>query len=245
MGALSGLSGTGGLSAIMKNGYDPNSFGGLQLWLRADKISGKVDNDPITTWFDLSGNGNDAAETTNPPTYKTNILNGKPAVRFDGTSDILTLSTSLFSGDVNITFAAVYKDIDALTKPHTGSIMGQSVGTVTGTWFMAQSRFQTGATGAPYFAGYGADITSAAPDVNPHYALLTHDQTTVITRLDGTQVGTGDRNLNTTANNFRLAHSKAGEYLQGDIYEVLVWTIVLNSDQLTKTETYLASGWGL
>ena len=45
--------------------------------------TGLVDGDPVTTWPDSSTNGNNATQTgTARPTFKTNILNGKPVVRF-------------------------------------------------------------------------------------------------------------------------------------------------------------------
>ena len=57
---------------------------GLVLHLDADAIEGLNDNDLVQTWSDLSGTGNHATQATeaNRPTYKTNILDGKPVVRF-------------------------------------------------------------------------------------------------------------------------------------------------------------------
>jgi hypothetical protein len=69
----------------------PTNVSGLQLWLKADAIVGLNDNDPVTDWQDSSSANNDAASGggtgLNPPTYKTNILNGLPAVRFDAVND--------------------------------------------------------------------------------------------------------------------------------------------------------------
>ncbi|MCB0482369.1 MAG: T9SS type A sorting domain-containing protein [Flavobacteriales bacterium] len=55
------------------------------LWLEADNISSLVDGDDITTWADGSGNSNDLSQSNASfkPVYKTNILNGFPAVRFN------------------------------------------------------------------------------------------------------------------------------------------------------------------
>src|SRR5580765_7415799 len=56
-------------------------------WMMAGKISttppggGLADGDPVTTWLDSSVNGNNATQTgALRPTFKTNILNGKPVV---------------------------------------------------------------------------------------------------------------------------------------------------------------------
>ena len=53
-------------------------------WLEADSITGLSDNDTIETWPDLSVNEWNATQATSGlrPTYKTNIVNGLPVVRF-------------------------------------------------------------------------------------------------------------------------------------------------------------------
>ncbi len=45
----------------------------------------------MAAWADASGQGNDATQATAAlrPTYRTNMLNGKPVVRFDGADDYL------------------------------------------------------------------------------------------------------------------------------------------------------------
>ena len=55
------------------------------LWLSADNITGLADGNDITTWTDGSGNSNDLTQSDSSlnPIYKTNILNGLPAVRFN------------------------------------------------------------------------------------------------------------------------------------------------------------------
>ena len=67
---------------------------GLKMWLPAHKLTGLSDDDPLTTWTDSSPNNNDASQSsaTLKPLYKTNILNGKPVIRFDGTDDYMNVS---------------------------------------------------------------------------------------------------------------------------------------------------------
>ena len=88
----------------------PTQITGLQLWLAADRGLSLSDGDPVGTWPDQSGNGNDAAQATaaKKPTYKVNIVNGKPVVRGDGTDDYL--ATSAFAS--------------ALTQPNTILVVG-------------------------------------------------------------------------------------------------------------------------
>lgn len=78
----------------------PSDIADLVLWLEADLLS-LNDNDAVGTWGDSSGTGHDVTQgtATKKPTFKTNIVNGLPVVRFDGTNDLLS------SGLVNFTNA--------------------------------------------------------------------------------------------------------------------------------------------
>src|SRR5690348_4328042 len=77
--------------------FSPTDISGLKLWVKADQIGGLSDGDPVSTWSDQSGVGNDMTSSgSNRPTYKTGILNSFPIVRFDGSDDFLEKSS--FSG---------------------------------------------------------------------------------------------------------------------------------------------------
>lgn len=70
----------------------PLDLNGCKLWLNADSIEGS-DGDLISTWNDLSGEGNDATQSNDDykPILKKDILNGKSVLRFDGSNDNLQL----------------------------------------------------------------------------------------------------------------------------------------------------------
>jgi len=63
------------------------------LWFSADSLS-LNDNDAVSTWRDLSGNGNDATQGVGgeQPSFQTNEINGRPVVEFDG-SDFLEMGS--------------------------------------------------------------------------------------------------------------------------------------------------------
>lgn len=74
------------------------------------------DGDPVATWQDASGNGNDVTQGTgaNQPTYRgpgsASAINGVPTVEFDGSNDVLTSTSfgSEWSGTENaLTWVAV------------------------------------------------------------------------------------------------------------------------------------------
>lgn len=79
------------------------------LWLEADRIIGLSDGDPIATWLDASQGGNNATQAVagKRPTYKTNIINGKPVARFDGGDCLITSSVDLSAID-DVTIFAIF-----------------------------------------------------------------------------------------------------------------------------------------
>ncbi|MFY0591898.1 Calx-beta domain-containing protein [Roseivirga sp.] len=62
----------------------------LVMWLKPEFLNYN-DGDAIGIWTDASGNGNDLIQNDDnfKPTYKDSVLNGFPAVRFDGSDDRL------------------------------------------------------------------------------------------------------------------------------------------------------------
>lgn len=59
------------------------------LWLKADAgTSSTVNNTPISTWADQSGNGLDVTQTVTAqqPSLATNVMNGYPSILFDNVS---------------------------------------------------------------------------------------------------------------------------------------------------------------
>lgn len=76
--------------------FSPTNVSGLIVWLKADSITSLSDADPVVTWTDSSSNAYAFTQGTpgSRPTYKVNIVNGKPVVRFDGTDDYLRVATA-------------------------------------------------------------------------------------------------------------------------------------------------------
>lgn len=74
--------------------FTPASVSGLQAWYDASAIVGKVDGDAMSSWTDRSGNGLHLVQATGAkqPLYKLGIINSLPAVRFDGTDDLMSVA---------------------------------------------------------------------------------------------------------------------------------------------------------
>src|SRR6056300_1528061 len=87
----------GGLDTIEDSVSDAATT--LQIWFDASSggqfIPTVLDGDTFTQWTDKSNfahNANPTGGATTRPTFKTNILNSKSVVRFDGTTDCLSIN---------------------------------------------------------------------------------------------------------------------------------------------------------
>jgi hypothetical protein len=71
----------------------PDTLPDLQLWLRADAAVTHNNLGAVSHWADQSGNDNHAFQTVEgrKPTFVRDVLNGKPAMRFDGTDDYFAI----------------------------------------------------------------------------------------------------------------------------------------------------------
>jgi hypothetical protein len=88
--------------------FSPKNLTGLVGWWDANATSSlaqtstgatavTANDDPVAYWGDLSGNGRNLTQTTNNnrPLWKTNSINGKPSLSFDGSNDSLGASFTL------------------------------------------------------------------------------------------------------------------------------------------------------
>ena len=82
----------------------------LQLWLKADAGITKDGTNNVSAWADQSGNSHhaDQSNSTAQPLWVDNVINGKPVIRFDGNSDVMTTDVN-GPGGTEFTFFVVAK----------------------------------------------------------------------------------------------------------------------------------------
>lgn len=219
-----GLSPLGRTRFVAGGALEP--VAGMSLWLKADSLA-LSDGDPVSTWADESGNGYDATNTgTARPTFKTNILNGKPVIRFDGTNDCL--NTSLTYG----TSASII----LVATPSA-----QSNSYVLGT---------DGGGGAPaIISGFSSKAfeyynpsdreTIATSATGFHLVeVLKNSSTSLKGYFDGTEAFSITPAA-ALANALRIAASNVGDYFNGDIAELLIYPSALSDADRETVEAYL------
>jgi len=160
---------------------------GLMHQYEADNLS-KSDGDSVSTWPDQEGT--DDLTAGNAPTYRTDEINGKPAVSYDF-SDYLSVSFSTISTPIQHFLVA---KLDSTSENNTllydgGSNFQNGVGYDSGSWFITDddTNFITGgnantnwnlwdarATFADHELSIDSSVVLNAPDGGVDQTGLTH-----------------------------------------------------------------------
>lgn len=193
--------------------------------------------DKIGNWADLTGAATDATEsnTANQPTYETNVQNGLPAVKFDGTQAKGLEGTFVRTNNAGLTIILVGKFNNTARRA-----------------FFEFYRVGGGARG--FFFTYGYQASSSQGLDNTQFNVWSAYDT-------GTQSTLWENGVNkyTNMNNYAGFPSTAftgngayvlgddqtgGDRLEGYIGEFLVFDRQLTTPELTTLQTYLKNKWG-
>ena len=222
----------------------------LTLWVLADQIVGKSDGDSISTWSDQSGNGNDLSVGSNYPTYKTAIINGKPVVRFNGTSNHLdsttAISTLLGTSEYSTWVVTKINSFAGNTNPAYWE--NSTVWTDKGVANISESLYTSGSDDDFVFEHNGS---------YPGIRIVTPGPgNTFIAYMAGAIIG-GNMHLNASINNGTVAdiartrsslgsavlevgaNYSTGKFLDGDIAEMVFCKAALSSGDNAKMQSYL------
>lgn len=224
--------------------------GGLQLWLKADDITGVANGQPVGNWPAASGTSVNATSTgTFRPTLVTNAVNSLPAVRFagnGGSSKDQPLMVANITTGANVTAFAVI----ANTRQGAPPLPGNTVDVLMGT----KNDFPA--------TGFGISTYNSFASVDGRAIRAEGGQGN-----NGTATVTKNRSGNTglEANEFALMTFKlAGVSNSGgsgsplsigalrdsvrggsnDIAEIIIYDRILNSTETIQVENYLASKYG-
>ena len=148
----------------------------LNLWVKADQITGVADGDPLDLWEDQSENGFDfTAAGGQRPTYNTNVQNGLPGVNFTGVAGVgMTGSFSVVAGELSL--MVVFRSNNALDFSNRRLVQGAA------NWGIFPN----------YISAYNNNfIFGYQPDELTHVVIYTQTSTGPVTRLyvDGGPVG--------------------------------------------------------
>lgn len=207
----------------------------LQGHWTADALTGLSDDDPVSTWADQSGNGNDFTQGTgtSQPLYKVNILNSLPAVRFDNTDDGM-ISNMNVTGAFSIFF--VYSS--QATSGFHRALQGETANWLFGPY---SGKHQI-------YRGDSFGLFMVGPNVSagtPVLVTIIRDGTGSIDfRVDQTDIV----NAFAEAPGELVLGGAGGAFVEpmnGDVFELVVYDAALSDTDRDDVEDYLATKWGL
>jgi hypothetical protein len=226
-----------------------NAFSGitdLTLWLRADCVTGNgadpANNSTVSTWTDLSGNGNNAT-ANGSPTYQSGaayLINSQPVINFNGSSTFSSIDIRAYLRP-NISIFAIYK----LRASNQAGVWGVD----DGGWdrfFMAR------------WSGNDGIISHSGTTTVPNSGVV--DSTKFVTTIYKYNVGSGSSvydngafvstftdtaDPNGAYTNLRIGSIGAGYNLTGDIAEIIIFNQALSETDRKTVNTYLNSKYNL
>jgi PKD repeat protein len=211
------------VNSVYSQGGDPSQIPGLKLWLRSD--SGLVlSNRQVIRWTDISGNGNDAiaATTQEAPQYvdTSGTLIGGKVVRFNGSNSSLVTQAPI-GGDFCV-FTVSKQNGNTTTYQHLVEPKGAQFTYFSNTF------------------GWLGTVTDPVFKTNRfHFLTVSRIGSAGTVYLNSTQLGTGTAG-GFTGNGWVIGrYTGGGEYLNGDIAEILIYNGTLNSSQRASVESYL------
>lgn len=225
---------------------------GLQLWLKADSITGIAEGGGVATWTDSSGNGRNVGQTTSSkqPLFSSSRLGS--SLIFDGTNDEMQVLHSPFFNSEEFTIFTVSKSSKASgTQPIVSSVE-------SGKGY-ALSKNMTTKEGVALWRDAGGDdsITSATDPINntdAHILTYTMDDTTGSADADtATLFVNGKQEVQQTSGVGYIPNLSAAlkvgvlasDFFQGEIAEILIYNSVLSDENREQVEGYLSFKYGI
>jgi len=225
--------------------FSPTDISGLKLWLKADALS-LNDGDAVGTWTDSSGNGFDFLQSTagSKPTYKANIQNGLPIVRFDG-GDFLEATASIIPTNTSdYTILATCSAASTSAGAHNVYSTGTS-----GVGYSVQLRRDTAAWNHFHYTGGNISAGEAGGVVADAWNVITADWD--LTNIHFYRNGTLKQTTPTIVMERASTYNSVGfdgpdgaiQFWDGDIGELIIYVPSLSSTNRGLVETYLKSRW--
>jgi hypothetical protein len=193
----------------------------------------------VTTWYDQSGNGRNATQTTaeSQPRIVSNgvleTLNGKPAIRYDGVNDNLQATVPSLANQNNISFVGVTQILTRKYAILLGS--GGNAGTSGIRWgIFGQGNLTSDGIG---WAGSASELAlgngSLLPINTPYQAVYTKTPTQWQILLNGSTISTvNDTSFPTSTYSLTIGAEKEGSY----IANALASEIIIISGALSTTD---------
>lgn len=222
--------------------WSPLSLSPL-IWCDATRLN-LNNNDPVSQFTDLSGNGNHfvQAATVNKPTFKASGINGLASVESDGVDDGMTLSG--IGAQTAWTAFIVFKQTVADTGENTFWSIADYPSASNYKMLEKASGLDASAglsmNANPSFGGSMSAFTAGIT-----MGVLVHGNATTGTQLSSLgSTTTGAANHSRADDLMRIFGRGDGNYAPAQIGELVFVDRVLSSEEMATLWAYSAAKWG-
>ena len=231
---------------------------GLQLWLKADSITGVASGDAVSTWPDSSGSGRNATQSTpNKKPVFSNTGVGPASVFFDGLGELMEVEHEPFFNTEEFTVFCVAKSNGTGTQPVFSSVEGATGSNNANGFAVVMDLSNKKAIGFWNEGGATDNVTSGANTVLNNAAQIisyTMDDTTgdaqaniATVFVDGNQETQKTSSVGynpNTAGDLKIGVI-GNDFFKGEICEILIYNTVLSDTDREQVEGYLSYKWGI
>lgn len=221
------------LTVSLETIYLPTDIANIFAWYDANQLTGLSNNDDVASFTDFGGSNRHLTQATADlrPHYITNVLNGKPAVRTDGSNDWMRcLSLSM-------------------NQPQTIYLCASRVGGA-GTYYTdfsdSAGRILNNSARARIYSGANLDsmditLTNGTTYI---YSVVLNGASSFV-GINGGYGATG----NAGSNNGNRIHigsdSTASAFSNVDYFDIIIYNGAHDANTRRKIEMYLANKYGL
>jgi hypothetical protein len=230
--------------------FSPANLSGLSLWLKAD-AGVALSGSNVTGWSDQSVNGNNASveNSGEEPTFVSSFSNSKPAIQFNGTSQLLIIPDSNSLDFLNTSIFIVLKRTGNGTGNEITFMKNANALEDSGAYWQAaklndeNSNFAV-ANGGYYDRDSGVDIGDGVARVMD----FTFDGTDFNIYVNGVQTATyNDQvgNIDITSGSLQIGgynksfNKPSGELFNGKIAEIIMYNRAVTGTERQQVEAYL------
>jgi hypothetical protein len=215
---------------------------GLVMHLAADAITGVSNGGTVANWPDLSGYNRHGIQTdfSKQPKYYTDVLDGKPAVRFDGVDDVIWLLDAGAAINLNSLSVFVVGQFTNLSKFDQYMLSGLGDTVPNSRLRIALSKSNNMPI-VHYRVGNSVDRPAWSPlaDANFHVYAVNSQMTGF---LDGAEKGTSANSITAVPPLLNLGAIRGtSNFFEGNIAEVIIYNRVLNAEEREKVGIYLSN----
>lgn len=227
----------------------PPNLSDLGMWFDAalDATTGgvpSVDGDLVDSWLNQAGTVDATASGTGRPTFKTNIVNGLPVLRFDGSTDFMTIPDGTDNDEVTtFTFWCV---LYLATVAHWNEIV-----TKGSNAFAMQYEYRVAPTATNVFEMVGTfpNLLSAGPLIPAgawrRLSATKDSEGGGITYVNNTASYSGGMSCTDTADVVFIGKRFDGLFLEGDLAEWGFYKTELDATARQALDDYIVCKYGL